>query len=294
MIKIESENTEYNGTVKAKACELGYDKAKIAPIVVKSEPEYVNGKEVFEGTCPGGDKHKDFGLGGTPEEGYVYCGHSTGGNYTARGMYTKKNTFYKIEKTITTRTWEYAFNGEDTEYTWETYRYRVYKYSDKERKNGKTYVASFFIDYVLRYKTDAELKADGIIDDNGNPVDTTKCSHAAKSIVNGEPADADKCCENCRKYIKRIIKLLKSGNDEDFDTYTPYISKVTGHWYRDVYFVTKGNDAFVQLDEEYEAIMGERWTLYETDDETGLYKLYKLNSDGSIGEPFNGTQPGAD
>ena len=73
------------------------------------------------------------------------------------------------------------------------------------------------------------------------------------------------------------------------DRYIPYISKVKDHWYRDVYFVKNDEDKkddreFVQTDLEYEDIMRERWTMYETfaeGDLRGEYKLYAINSTGA-------------
>ena len=65
------------------------------------------------------------------------------------------------------------------------------------------------------------------------------------------------------------------------DRYIPYISKVKDHWYRDIYFVNEDNKQFVQTDLDYEDIMRERWTLYETYDDgelNGEYKLYAINS----------------
>ena len=76
-----------------------------------------------------------------------------------------------------------------------------------------------------------------------------------------------------------VIMLLHS---KDSETFIPYISKVENHWYRDVYFV-KEDKPFIQVDEEYEDIMKERWTLYETYDTGALrgeYKLYAVNSEG--------------
>ncbi len=74
--------------------------------------------------------------------------------------------------------------------------------------------------------------------------------------------------------------------------YIPYIENVINHWYRNVYFTdtsyNKDNDAdgktlsFIDYDYEYEDIMKERWTLYETDD-NGDYLLFVL-SDENNGE----------
>ena len=64
-------------------------------------------------------------------------------------------------------------------------------------------------------------------------------------------------------------------SDSDFESYVPYISKVTGHWYRNVYFTEEalGDKKIVQTDDDYEKKTGERWTLYETNSKGG-YELY--------------------
>lgn len=100
-------------------------------------------------------------------------------------------------------------------------------------------------------------------------------------------------CDNCKNYIKKVINLLHDNNDYDFKAYAPYIAKVTNHWYRDVYFVQDDTVNFVDYDYDYEALMGERWTLYETYEDDGPnkgeFKLYKVNEDGSTGDVYNGT-----
>ena len=78
-----------------------------------------------------------------------------------------------------------------------------------------------------------------------------------------------------------IVMLLHP--TDDGETYIPYISAVENHWYRDVYFV-KEDKPFIQVDEDYEEVMHERWTLYETFDSgelNGEYKLYAVNSSGN-------------
>ncbi len=77
------------------------------------------------------------------------------------------------------------------------------------------------------------------------------------------------------------VKILL--HPKDGDKYIPYISKVVNHWYRDIYFVEDSNKEFVQTDTEYESLVKERWTLYETYNEgelSGEYKLYAINSKG--------------
>lgn len=85
-----------------------------------------------------------------------------------------------------------------------------------------------------------------------------------------------------------------------FNTYLPYIRNVSNHWFRDAYFVLGTDSQFIdengshtiriiENDKDFEYTVGERWTLYETD-ENGNYTLYLVNDDGSIGDRYNGTQ----
>ena len=98
-----------------------------------------------------------------------------------------------------------------------------------------------------------------------------------------------KGCSQCRNKLGTIKSLLNKDNDYNFKAYHPYIASVTEHWYRDVYFVLNNqNKDFVDYDYDYEIMTGERWTLYETDDE-GNFVYYKLNDDGSTGEKYEGT-----
>lgn len=95
----------------------------------------------------------------------------------------------------------------------------------------------------------------------------------------------------CNGYLGKVISHIRDNNDYKYDAYTPYISKVTDHWYRDVYFVVN-NDVksdlsnqgknFVQYDYDYEALMKERWTLYETYTNNST-DGYKYNPD-KVGE----------
>jgi hypothetical protein len=128
---------------------------------------------------------------------------------------------------------------------------------------------------VYRDLTEDEMKEKGISLE-GDDV----CSNSAN----------EKACKRCRKYIRAIYKILKKVDDNDFDYYIPYIENVTDHWYRDVYFTetaynsnnksTGGTNSFVVTDAEYEAIYNERWTLYETYDDTGEFKYYALDKSG--------------
>ncbi len=102
------------------------------------------------------------------------------------------------------------------------------------------------------------------------------------------------CCNVCRDYIQSIYDKLKKPDVEHLDIFQPYITSVTKHWYRDVYFVSSPDRMFVDYDYDYEALMKERWTLYETygeegGEKEGEYKLY--TSDGNL---FDGTAEDAE
>ena len=100
-----------------------------------------------------------------------------------------------------------------------------------------------------------------------------------------------------------VILLHKTGNYFNGNAeYFPYVSYVRNHWYRDVYFVSDGSQEFVDYDYDYEAIMKDRWTLYETytsnpddgdlynPDKVGEFVYYKFDDskDNGIGERYDG------
>lgn len=96
-------------------------------------------------------------------------------------------------------------------------------------------------------------------DDAGNFIEI-EIQETATDKVESKLTELD---ENCKTYFKTVVQYADANNYDSFDTYTPYIEKVTNHWFRDVYFVTDGSDDFVDYDYDYEAMMKERWTLYE-------------------------------
>lgn len=113
--------------------------------------------------------------------------------------------------------------------------------------------------------------------------------------------DKDETCSACRAYVQKIYDYLKKADVSDLEIYQPYIAKVEDHWYRDVYFVSEPGNEFVDYDYDYEIMMKERWTLYETygssnPDKEGEYKLYEINEDGTYKKDgndyvlFDGTQ----
>ena len=84
------------------------------------------------------------------------------------------------------------------------------------------------------------------------------------------------CCDYCQEVVGVVVTKLTDNADYNYYAYAPYIANVQRHWYRDVYFVKEGNKDFVEYDYDYEALMKERWTLYETytdkDEDKGTYK----------------------
>ena len=112
---------------------------------------------------------------------------------------------------------------------------------------------------------------------------------------------AELICDDCKDYLSQVIHIASDNNDYNFKAYSPYIANVTNHWYRDVYFVRSSDDMnFVKYDYDYEAVMKERWTLYETyskeenEEKAGEFKLYKVNEDGSFAELYDGTYEDAE
>ena len=128
--------------------------------------------------------------------------------------------------------------------------------------------------------------------------------------------------------LKAIIDALDNANVYDFKTFVPYISRVTDHWYRDVYFVvgadngdainyngtyqsgttssSTNSDWWVTTDLDYEALTNERWTEYKRYKEgenlpdgveVGDYKLYVYDDPTgkySFDDVYPGTQKQAD
>ena len=114
----------------------------------------------------------------------------------------------------------------------------------------------------------------------GMPIDFLLSVHLATMMP-------DLAYDMVESFDTQIVMLLhKTGSYlEGTASYDPYIAYVKNHWYRDVYFVQTDRE-FVDYDYEYESVMKERWTLYETypaDDpeRAGEYKLYEINDDGT-------------
>ncbi len=86
------------------------------------------------------------------------------------------------------------------------------------------------------------------------------------------------------------VKIFLHPQDDDGKTYFPYIAEVVDHWYRNTYFVKKMDKEIVTTDLDYEDIMRERWTQYETYEDGDMaseYKLYLINSKGEYATSEN-------
>ena len=125
------------------------------------------------------------------------------------------------------------------------------------------------------------------------------CEGAAEDggVICSQSEDKEECCSKCRDYIQSIYDCLKEVDVSSLEIYQPYISKVENHWFRDIYFVADESQEFITYDYEYEALMKERWTLYETytadenPEKEGEYKLYEVDEQGNLSsEPYEGTE----
>ena len=153
-----------------------------------------------------------------------------------------------------------------------------------------------------------------LVDDKeGGEIDTTrgkKVSDDEDSECTGEYTGTvetktvlKNVCDACQEYAGLMIDVMSASFDPNFKAYQPYIANVTGHWYRDVYFIEPedSNTTFVDYDYDYEAIMKERWTLYETytadesdgykydPDRAGMFILYEIDEDGEYMYNDDGT-----
>ena len=292
MVMTKDESAKYIPAMYNQAVACGYNNSGNYKTEENIGPETENGKVTITGTCTCSDSTHPT----SSSEGLVMC--YTHGDFSSEYpeyAYCKPNTYYQIETTTTERSW-YAVPSDATEETifyWNTYRYRVYSYTNEARTEGKTYVESYFVDYITRNKTTGELIDDGILDENGNTIDDTTCSKDAQSTIH----ETDKACEHCRQYVKKVMAAASEVDEMNMATYTPYLRKVTDHWYRDVYWdVDPDVDDIsiinaVNTDQEYELLMSERWTQYkvypDTDDFAGNSIWYVLGEDGNYITSFD-------
>ena len=145
-------------------------------------------------------------------------------------------------------------------------------------------------------KSEMEYKVDGWAGRYGMPLEFLLSVHIATMMP-------DLACDMVQlfptevqtylHYVSNYNVVDEEGNSKKVNTYIPYIAKVVNHWYRDVYLVQPEDESvgFVQIDAEYETLVKERWTLYETytlneaiayenENLAGEYKLYGLKANG--------------
>lgn len=130
------------------------------------------------------------------------------------------------------------------------------------------------------YKYSAEGPITKVNDDG-----TYERHHEKDETYSGERTTinvVDVPCQRCVDIFYGIKTYIGPNTDYNYITYSPYISKVSDHWYRDVYFVLNTGMEFVDYDYDYESVMKERWTLYETYTDNSA-DGYKYNPD-KVGE----------
>lgn len=120
-------------------------------------------------------------------------------------------------------------------------------------------------------------------------------------------SDSNEILDDCGGISVSTLRLLHdffNGEAEEIDTYEPYITKVTHHWYKDVYFVDKdtgsadsadgvydlhedGSGATTTKKEEYnpEGLPADDETLNKLNEEGTIYVEMKGNFIEQLGQP---------
>ena len=111
------------------------------------------------------------------------------------------------------------------------------------------------------------------------------CSDEVKDADDLDDAKKVKVCSACKRYVKYIVWSMKKVNDNDYNTYVPYIARVVNSWFRDTFFIipesgdvatkkaiddfgykssdlTGENIPVIQNDDEFLKETGELWTKY--------------------------------
>ncbi len=193
------------------------------------------------------------------------------------------------------REWKSSVGGEEVWRTWITCELQVIAKNPLHESNGlgETFIVdTYYTDVYYRDKPASQL---GNTDESG---EKKKCS---------DGTDNKKCCGNCKKHIKKIMKELKKVDVDDFKTYVPYLYRVEDHWFRDVYFKLSKDEVnsirVTKVDYAYEKETNERWTEYvKNENNPEIDQLY-IYENGVIGEKYNedydgdgiaGTQKDAD
>ncbi len=251
----------------------------------------------------------------TKEENKTTYERTAGSTYNGGGDYEKKEVPLEEGEIIASCNQPISWTGKapapnsDENCTYMTTINIIYEnYSAKDEEGtdiSKNYIRITYKP-ITRSETESEIKAEieskkeklraegkteeeiaGMSDDE--ILANISCSTAARGEDSG---DYTGCCDVCRAYLQKIYNIVSAVDVSNFQMYQPYISSVEDHWYRDVYFVAAdANEEFIDLDYEYEAVMKERWTLYETYTDSGSgyknnpsragdYILYAVDKNG--------------
>lgn len=158
--------------------------------------------------------------------------------------------------------------------------------SSFEKANDKFWIFDkFSSEEAYKVLHDSSIGLESYTGNNGD----YECKESP--VCSKKEEENGKACKNCTRYVNLISKALKETSvPSGKDTYSPYLASVTDHWYRNVYFTKAAiepGDSIVATDMEYEKKTGERWTLYETDDD-GNYEIYVYtqNSDGTYNSGY--------
>lgn len=149
-------------------------------------------------------------------------------------------------------------------------------------------------DYVMEKDGDDYYFQEKVEEDGKKSVKQgTKLAEDQEQYVEKVVSPTD-VCDQCHDRSKQITKVLGKDNDYNFKAYMPYIANVSDHWYRDVFFVLnkdtkEGYDSvddikFVDYDYDYESVMKERWTLYETYPDDASDPIYGTTTDAEFDE----------
>ncbi len=186
-------------------------------------------------------------------------------------------TKYKVKKVVNYNTWSSDTSGtindpngefvDNVDYEWVSYKYVLYPYNNYVRQPkeyiditdevahpegtrvykitqweeaivgpqlngaGGSIEDIIMLEFIIRPKTEKELE--DYLDENGDlDLSLGKCSSEEQS----------KCCDNCRDYVRMIVDAVSTISDPSYKTYTPYIARVVGSWFRDTYFIIPKNE----------------------------------------------------
>ncbi len=174
--------------------------------------------------------------------------------------YHQSGKVYKVKKVKNYNTWPTEVDGEELNYDWVSYKYLIYEvgtfdqsgillnalthevsWGDREitYSGEETWVDTVMVEFILREKTIQEAIDSRIltIDENGNPHYNLSAGRCSEQKDSSGKKTQNRCCSVCQEYVKAVIKAIANISDQNYSSYTPYIARVVGSWFRDTYFV---------------------------------------------------------